>query len=235
MVQVIVCLPKNHDINTLSEYDKRRITQLRLTIASDEEAMRDNVIIHGLQNKTHLNGHLATVIHRDADTGPDTTRYKLVLTATSGLLKADKRFFSVKAKNLLPAPVVSIVVCSDEEVLRSMWLKYDTLKFLFTDAYGGEQEQAKHDARTAAGTDMFVLYPNGPSVDRQTYRTFWEGAIVPPTLPDVKSMLLTSVPSGLSEEGMDRYAASMLHLASTLANASPDDTGAAGGAGGSQA
>ena len=234
MVQVIVCLPKNHEINNLSVNDKRRLTHLRHEIQSNRQTMRDNVMIHGLQNSTHLNGHLATVVHRDADTGPH-TRYNLVLAATSGLLKADKRFFSVKAKNLLPAPVVSMVVCSDEEVLRSTWHESDIHLCLYTDAYGGEQEQAKHDARTAAGTDMFVLYPNGPSIDRQTYRTFWEGAIVPPTLPDVQSMLLTSVPSGLSEEGMDRYAASIVHLASTLANASPDDTGAAGGARGTQA
>jgi len=234
MVQVIVCLPKNHDINSLSVNDKRRVTELQHKIQANTTVMRDNVVIKGLQNSTHLNGHLATVVHRDADTGPH-TRYNLVLAATSGLLKADKRFFRVKANNLMPAPFVSIVVCSDEGVLRSTGLKYDLLFFLFTDAYDGEQEQAKHDARTAAGTDMFVLYPNGPSIDRQTYRTFWEGAIVPTTLPPVQSMLITSVPSGLSEEGLDRHTARVLHLASTFANATPDDMGAAGAAGGSQA
>jgi len=111
-----------------------------------------------------------------------------------------------------------------------------TFSVLYTSiSHGGEEEQAKHVMRTADGTDMIVLFPNGPSVDRQTYRTFWEGAIVPNTLPPVQSIFVASDSSDLSDEGLDSFRESMLDLAHRFANATTNDMGAAGGAGGSQA
>jgi len=234
MVQLVILLPSGYNGSKLSNEDKRRMAGMQALMQADDNIMRTNIEIHGLVNRPDLNKCVGTAVGGGQFMGPN-TRAEVILTMMSGLRKGSERSISIKAKNVKSSNFFSVVVCDDVGTLEHFYNRNDILIWFWPEQYGGQAEQDRHAARTFAGLNMISLFPGGPSVDRDTHHTFWEGAVVYTTLPPVDTMLMVSLDPEASNEQAAKFRTMVSDLASKMANATTSAGGAAGGAGGSQA